>query len=91
MKPNLKPDAGFTAEQNRQIKAEINANKVVIDRAVFVKTTAEKLELKKLKKERLLSIGTEEHKSAVNELLKDFMKCDVPNYGSLVFNGNRIN
>lgn len=88
---SIQKDAGFTAEQNRQIKVEINMNKVNINRTEFIKSPIERSTLEKAKKAHLLSIGTEEHKSAVNDLLKDFMKCDVPNFGALVFNGNRIN
>lgn len=43
-------DAGFTAEQRRQVQIEINSNPVIIDRSVFKKTPEERLEGKRLKK-----------------------------------------
>lgn len=47
---NLKNDAGFTAEQKRQVQREVNLRKVNIDRSVFVKTDLEKETLKQMKK-----------------------------------------
>lgn len=43
-------DAGFTAEQRRQVLAEVNSRKVNIDRNVFKKSDKEKSEVKQMKK-----------------------------------------
>lgn len=82
MKTN-KQDAGFTAEQNRQIKIEINANKVNIDYNIFKKTHTEKVQLKGLKKSNEVSDLNGNKES----LLKDFMSMELPNWGGLKFNG----
>jgi len=47
---NRKNDAGFTAQQRREVQREINSHSIVIDRSVFKKTPEERLEGKRLKK-----------------------------------------
>ncbi len=70
------------AIRNETMHKEINLNKVNIDRSVFIKTSAEKIALKKAKISAKI-----ENTVLRNEFIKELINSN-PNFGSLKFSLN---
>ena len=88
----FKKEPNQTAEQLRaEVLVEINANKVRINKEEFVKTAIQKAELKFIKRVfGKLQKNTVEYNRSLNNILTSFSKCNTPNWGGLVFNGQRV-